>query len=396
MKYTIEYLKENPEIAIHVTTQEELKTVVDMLCNNPEESDYILTYKENHCIYSNMEYSLLGYAKRKKFTIITYETFMNDNFMIPDKWHIAVKSQEEFDIFLKWAVDNNYIANCHLDAKAYTNPYYCFFNKCIKKASYNRTVLKTKRKYSKITVEQFKQYILKENNMIDKINDEFIVDCTNNTTEERQLVYKFLVNNRKYSPNYLHNDYPMIVCNKNPRDSNFCTLNGAKTCFPNHPVYTFEQFKEKYLNNMENKEIIGYKLNGKVSAEKVATLLGCDKSEYQGMFFHEGSLGGRFFNKAQELGILDLWFTPVYKEKEVIIDMNGQFKLTVKEGKIYHKTEDITGYVKEIINWSKNIPSKMDSYAFILNVGDIKLTKTGCESKETYLKDWLNLEQYIK
>lgn len=33
---------------------------------------------------------------------------------------------------------------------------------------------------------------------IDKVNDEFIVDCTNNTTEEKQQVYKFLVDNRDY------------------------------------------------------------------------------------------------------------------------------------------------------------------------------------------------------
>lgn len=37
---------------------------------------------------------------------------------------------------------------------------------------------------------------------IDKVNDEFIVDCTNNTTEERQQVYKFLVDNRNYEESY--------------------------------------------------------------------------------------------------------------------------------------------------------------------------------------------------
>jgi len=30
---------------------------------------------------------------------------------------------------------------------------------------------------------------------IDKVNDEFIVDCTNNSKEERRQVYKFLVDN---------------------------------------------------------------------------------------------------------------------------------------------------------------------------------------------------------
>ena len=47
--------------------------------------------------------------------------------------------------------------------------------------------------------------------MIDKINDEFIVDCNFNTTQERREVYKFLVDNRGYNPSYLKNDYPLII-----------------------------------------------------------------------------------------------------------------------------------------------------------------------------------------
>lgn len=49
---------------------------------------------------------------------------------------------------------------------------------------------------------------------IDKINDEFIVNCTNNSKEERQEVYKFLVDNRNYNKDYLKENYPIIVCNK--------------------------------------------------------------------------------------------------------------------------------------------------------------------------------------
>ena len=88
---------------------------------------------------------------------------------------------------------------------------------------------------------------------IDKINDEFIVDCTNNPKEERRQVYKFLVDNRDYGIHYLTNDYPIIACNKRSGQTNWDTLiqynwfNAKKDI----PVYTFEQFKEMYLN--ENK-----------------------------------------------------------------------------------------------------------------------------------------------
>ena len=49
---------------------------------------------------------------------------------------------------------------------------------------------------------------------------------------------------------------------------------------------TLEQFKKHFLKEKTmKKEIIGYKLNGKVEVEKVAYLLGCASTERDGMFF---------------------------------------------------------------------------------------------------------------
>lgn len=92
--------------------------------------------------------------------------------------------------------------------------------------------------------------------MIDKINDEFIVDCTNNSKEERQQVYKFLVDNRNYSIQYLSKSYPIIVCNKQHGASNWDTLIQYYNWLlakKDIPVYTFEQFKEMYLNENDMK-----------------------------------------------------------------------------------------------------------------------------------------------
>ena len=92
--------------------------------------------------------------------------------------------------------------------------------------------------------------------MIDKINDEFIVYCTNNSKEERQQVYKFLVDNRNYDIQYLSKNYPIIVCNKQHGASNWDTLiqyyNGFNAK-KDIPVYTFEQFKEMYLDENDMK-----------------------------------------------------------------------------------------------------------------------------------------------
>ena len=91
---------------------------------------------------------------------------------------------------------------------------------------------------------------------IDKINDEFIVDCTNNSKEERQQVYKFLVDNRNYGIQYLSKSYPIIICNKQSGTSNWDTLIQYYNWLlakKDIPVYTFEQFKEMYLNENDMK-----------------------------------------------------------------------------------------------------------------------------------------------
>ena len=64
------------------------------------------------------------------------------------------------------------------------------------------------------------------------------------------------------------------------------------------------------------KKLIGYKLNGKVTADEVAALLDCSETVYSdGRFFKEEHLGSLTIERAQKLGILDLWFEPVYEEE---------------------------------------------------------------------------------
>jgi len=84
--------------------------------------------------------------------------------------------------------------------------------------------------------------------------EEFIVDCINKSNGERQEVYKWLVEERNYSSAYyLRNTYPVIVCNLSSGDSNFTSLLDALNNYPNYPVYTFEQFKNKINQKQEFK-----------------------------------------------------------------------------------------------------------------------------------------------
>jgi hypothetical protein len=76
---------------------------------------------------------------------------------------------------------------------------------------------------------------------------------------------------------------------------------------------------------------------------------------------------------------------------QTVIRMGGEngFDLTVKNGRVYHKTEDITNFVKEV-QLHFNQTCKIAGYDFVIK--DILLSKTGCESKETKLSEWLAIK----
>lgn len=78
--------------------------------------------------------------------------------------------------------------------------------------------------------------------------------------------------------------------------------------------------------------------------------------------------------------------------------MNGKFNLTIKNKKVYHKSEDITNYVLEIGKRHSLSGNQYSDYycGFSFTVKDIILSKTGCESQETYLSDWLKVYELIK
>jgi hypothetical protein len=201
--------------------------------------------------------------------------------------------------------------------------------------------------------------------MIDKINDEFIVDCNFNTTEERREVYKFLVDNRGYNPSYLKNDYPIIVCNKNEGSnlywSLYWSLESSKKCYPSYPVLTFQEFKEKYLN-MEEKKIIGYKLT-KPEYEKAANQITGTENLILHSKNYNFQIDSLAYDRVVKAGVLDLWFEPVYEQEEFKI---GDWVTTTteisisyvkpKKGEVFQITEIKSEFVflYKLISTNKN------------------------------------------
>ena len=167
-----------------------------------------------------------------------------------------------------------------------------------------------------ISVEEFKFRYL----------DEFIVDCSNTTKEEIQEVYKFLVEYRNYIGSYINSDisyfFSTIVCNKNGGDSLYNDMAFAKNKFPNHKVYTFEEFKQKNKNSME-KKIIGYKLTKPEYRDAVAKIIE-SQNDFNNEIFDtlilNTSLNSYSIDLLKKAGVLDIWFEPVYKQQYKVGD----------------------------------------------------------------------------
>lgn len=80
-------------------------------------------------------------------------------------WYIELKSQKEFDLFLKWAVNKSILGKEHLNVSARSIPYYCYFNPKSNIASYNTTNIYKSNSYEyaiEISIEDFKSIYLDE------------------------------------------------------------------------------------------------------------------------------------------------------------------------------------------------------------------------------------------
>jgi hypothetical protein len=119
-----------------------------------------------------------------------------------------------------------------------------------------------------------------------------------------------------------------ISCDAN--DWNYNSTVSNQDCFSHKNRITWDEFldmssprvaKKKATENQSKAlepDFLGYKLSGKATAEQIATFLHVDSKLYtvQGheLFFLPTHLGA--IESAQDAGVLDLWFEPVYESQE--------------------------------------------------------------------------------
>ena len=82
-----------------------------------------------------------------------------------------------------------------------------------------------------------------------------------------------------------------------------------------------------------------------------------------------------------------------------VVRMGGDngFDLTIKGGKVFHKSEDITSFITDMKIWSESQLIKQKQFGkYVAMIEDIIFSKTGCESKPTKLSEWLKISEIIK
>lgn len=236
--------------------------------------------------------------------------------------------------------------------------------------------------------------------MIDKINDEFIVDCTNNSKEERQQVYKFLVDNRNYEKSYLEDYFPVIVCNKKQDYSNWDSLEKYYNWVDSKkdiPIYTFEQFKEMYLENF----ILPEKWCIKITSENLSF---CKSLKNKELGFREGYnyiIGGYYSSIASSEGNFGFIIIPNgYKEitfeqfKKYVLNQNNMennkqiigYKLIKEEYReAAYKIANVIWFVNDVVDFQENcyIEKKLEE------AGVLDLWFEKVYEKEFKIGDWI-------
>lgn len=135
-------------------------------------------------------------------------------------------------------------------------------------------------------------------------------------------------------------------------------------------------------------KIIGYKLikpEYKEAAFKLASEA-CLEREIENL---KVSVYNFTIPKLKEAGVLDLWFEPVYEQ---VISVGGKFDVTIKGKEIWHKSDNITNFVKALCDSFKGVHNAAN---YIYGIKEVVFSRTGCQNVETKLSDWLNVLKEI-
>jgi hypothetical protein len=259
-----------------------------------------------------------GIDKEEGYIILDHEknTHNGDFFLLQD----IELYEEEFILPEKWAIRDTIEVKEFFEkynSGGYTcgNTAYLHYPKISRKC-YFKTLQKD---YLEITLEQFKKYVLIEEEKEEQESTKNLIYSVKELEEREDLVI-YLDNEEDFkkirnTTNKLFDTYYGKYCYSLAKNS-FSSLssNTDPGSYSNAKIITIDQIKEL---NMEEKEIVGYKLI-KPEYEEAAIKIcrfakgGCIPFED----FLKRCKGNCYEKELKQAGVLDLWFEPVFFEEE--------------------------------------------------------------------------------
>lgn len=183
----------------------------------------------------------------------------------------------------------------------------------------------------------------------------------------------------------------------NPRSDSYVNFSKVPLSDDNRIIVrkaTTQEILNFYIPNKTNmnKEIIGYKLIKRIPGIPAGTTFD--------LFNEYGD------NEWSSKGIDLYWdekdvqdtefFEPIYNPEETVIQMNDRFSVIVKNKQAYHRKDNITSFVKELVEHYNRYTWQNIFSEYTAEVEDVIFRKTGCQNNTTKLSDWKKVYDLIK
>lgn len=175
---------------------------------------------------------------------------------LPEKWRV-----KDCDIVSNWASKTfgckDFVSSGYLCIDMETFPErssYCFFS--------NRVGYTT---YTKITLEDFKKLVLKEETM-NKLPEEYIVECDKTSLEANEVLRTYY----DYKP--LGHKWNYVICRKDLSSRGIPVINAVentiKSKYSKMPIFTYKQWKEMYYQKEETMPKQDFTIEGSEALKK--------------------------------------------------------------------------------------------------------------------------------
>lgn len=156
-------------------------------------------------------------------------------------------------------------------------------------------------------------------------------------------------------------------------------------------------FAKNGTMNKTNRKIIGYKAPYQLFSHSINPvkkgdiLYPCIHSKAGAFYADLDASKTTSYSRHIPGEIVEQW-EAVYEPQEQIFKV-GNFEIAVRSGKAWHKSDNISNFVRELCEYFC-VSMKFDK--FLATVGDVTFSATGCQISNSKLSEWLEVYNALK